>query len=209
MRPSRELDAVEVRVLGALLEKEQTTPDAYPLTLNALLAACTQRSNRDPVMQLEPGDVAGALDRLHEEVLVWPVQGARSDRWRHALERRWELDGPRKAVLTLLLLRGPQTPGELRARSERMYPFESTDEVERVLEGLAEGAEPLVMVLPRAPGQKEARWTQLVGGVPAQPAAQAPEPAGPREPSLRDRVGELEARVARMEAVLRERGLVE
>jgi uncharacterized protein YceH (UPF0502 family) len=209
MRPSRELDAVEIRVLGALLEKEQTTPDAYPLTLNALLAACTQRSNRDPVMQLESGDVAGALDRLHEEVLVWPVQGARSDRWRHALDRRWELDGPRKAVLTLLLLRGPQTPGELRARSERMHPFSSTDEVERVLEGLAEGAEPLVTVLPRAPGQKEARWAQLVGGAPAEPAATSAEPAGPREPSLRDRVAELEARVARMEAVLRERGLVE
>lgn len=203
MRPSRELDAVEVRVLGALLEKEQTTPDSYPLTVNAVRAACTQRSNRDPVMEVEEEDVRGALDRLHEEVLVWPVEGARSERWRHSVDRQWELDGPRKAILTLLLLRGPQTPGELRARSDRLHPFASTEDVVAVLSGLAGGAEPMVVVLPRAPGQKEARWTHLIGGAPTEPADQArPSAAGPRESSLRDRVAELETRVARLETLL-------
>ncbi len=203
MLPSRELDAAEIRVLGALLEKEQTTPEYYPLTVNALLAACNQRSNRDPVMDLEAGDVNATLDRLHEEVLVWRVEGTRSERWRHSLDRQWELDGPRKAILTLLLLRGPQTPGELRARSERMHPFASTDEVVAVLEDLAAGAEPMVRLLPRAPGQKEARWAQLIGGAPQGVGPQERPPAAdPREPPLRDRVAELEARVARLEALL-------
>ena len=202
MRPSRELDPVEVRVLGALLEKEQSTPASYPLSLNALVSACNQTTNREPVMHLEEADVAATLDRLREEVLVWPVQGARVDRWRHALDRRWELeDGRRKALMTLLLLRGPQTPGELRSRSERLHPFGSSQEVEATLSELAAGAEPLVTVLPRAPGQKEARWVQLVGGVPADSEAPAPQ-AAPFRPSLGDRVAELEARVSRLEVLL-------
>ncbi len=204
MKLPRVLDPVEIRVLGSLLEKEQTTPDAYPLSVNALLSACTQRSNRDPVIDLEAGDVEGSLDRLHEEVLVWPVEGARVVRWRHNLDRRWALDAPTKAVLTVLLLRGPQTPGELRARTDRMHPFDTTDDVERALDRLATGDDPLVVQLVRRPGQKESRWAHLVGGPPAD---EAPVPtsavtAGDTGPSLRDRVAELEARVARLEEAL-------
>ncbi len=204
MKLPRVLDPVEVRVLGSLLEKEQTTPDTYPLSVNALVSACTQRSNREPVMDLEGGDVDGALDRLHEEVLVWPVEGARVVRWRHNLDRRWELDPPTKAVLTVLLLRGPQTPGELRARTDRMHPFDTTGDVERTLEQLATGDDPLVVQLARRPGQKESRWAPLVGGPPADDAAAPGRTVTPGDtgPSLRDRVAELEARVARLEEAL-------
>ncbi len=204
MRLPRTLDPVEIRVLGALLEKEQTTPDQYPLTLNALVAACNQRSNRDPVMDLAPADVANALDRLHEDVMVWPSSGARTERWRHSVDRRWELEPAAKAVITVLLLRGPQTPGELRTRTDRMHPFPSTLAVEETLLGLAVGEDPLVVQLERRPGQKEARWAHLVGGPPDEaPAAPAvPEPAA--RSGLADRVAELEARVTQLERRLRE-----
>lgn len=203
MRLPRELDAVEIRVLGCLLEKEQTTPDAYPLSVNALLGACNQKSNRDPVMNLSPGDVEGALDRLHAEVLVWPVEGARAEKWRHSLDRKWDLSPQTRAVLTVLLLRGAQTAGEIRARTERMHPFASTAEIEEVLAGLAAGDDPLTVHLARQPGQKEARWTHLVGGRPEAPTA-AFEPADRAEPvpGLAQRVAELEQRVARLEAAL-------
>ncbi len=203
MRLPRELDAVEIRVLGCLLEKEQTTPDAYPLSVNALLGACNQKSNRDPVMNLSPGDVEGALDRLHAEVLVWPVEGARAEKWRHSLDRKWDLSPQTRAVLTVLLLRGAQTAGEIRARTERMHPFTSTAEIEEVLAGLAAGDDPLAVHLARQPGQKEARWTHLVGGRPEAPTA-AFEPADRAEPvpGLAQRVAELEHRVAHLEAAL-------
>lgn len=203
MRLPRELDAVEIRVLGCLLEKEQTTPDAYPLSVNALLGACNQKSNRDPVMNLSPGDVEGALDRLHAEVLVWPVEGARAEKWRHSLDRKWDLSPQTRAVLTVLLLRGAQTAGEIRARTERMHPFTSTAEIEEVLAGLAAGDDPLTVHLARQPGQKEARWTHLVGGRPEAPTA-AFEPADRAEPvpGLAQRVAELEQRVAHLEAAL-------
>jgi len=205
MRLPRTLDPVEIRVLGALLEKEQTTPDQYPLTLNALVAACNQRSNRDPVMDLSAADVGNALDRLHEDVMVWPSSGARTERWRHSVDRRWELDPAAKAVITVLLLRGPQTPGELRSRTDRMHPFASTLAVEDALVELAAGGDPLVVQLERRPGQKEARWAHLVGGPPDEVlgAPPVPEPAAARA-GLADRVAELEARVERLERRLRE-----
>jgi uncharacterized protein len=203
MRLPRELDAVEIRVLGCLLEKEQTTPDAYPLSVNALLGACNQKSNRDPVMNLSAGDVEGALDRLHAEVLVWPVEGARAVKWRHSLDRKWDLSPQTRAVMTVLLLRGAQTAGEIRARTERMHPFASTAEIEEVLAGLATGDDPLTVHLARQPGQKEARWTHLVGGRPEAPTAVF-EPADRAEPvpGLAQRVAELEQRVARVEEAL-------
>jgi uncharacterized protein YceH (UPF0502 family) len=174
-RLPRPLDPVEIRVLGALLEKQQTTPEYYPLTLNALVAACNQKSNRDPVTELSAGEVEAALDRLRKHVLVWKAGGPRAEKWEQNVERRWTLDGATKAVMTLLLLRGAQTPGELRARSERLHAFATLDEVESALAKLAEGLEPLVAELPRAPGQKEARWTHLVGG----PVESTAAPAGP------------------------------
>lgn len=161
MSRTRKLDPVEIRVLGVLLEKEQATPDHYPLTTNAVLAGCNQRSNREPVMDLTETEVTEALDRLREDVLVWRSASARSERWEHRLDRRWELDAKSKAVMTLLLLRGPQTPGELRSRSGRLHSFDSVDEVEETLQELSSGFDALVCELPRQPGQREARWTHL------------------------------------------------
>ncbi len=201
----RPLDPVEIRVLGCLLEKERATPDLYPLTVNALVAACNQRSSRDPVMTLGPADVTDALDRLHAEVLVWPVSGARSQRWRHNLDRRLELEPATGAVLTLLMLRGPQTPGELRGRSDRLHTFATTREVEETLAALAARGQPLVAQLERSPGQKEARWAPLLAEPGSEPwAATAPPATAPPHPagdSLGERVGRLEGELA----ALRER----
>ena len=134
--PSRELDSVEIRILGSLAEKQMSTPEYYPLTLNALVAACNQKSNREPVMELSEDDIQQALDRLQEEKLVWKVMGGRAVRWEHNLDSSLQLDRPSKAALILLFLRGPQTPGELRGRSDRLYSFESIAEVEETLRRL-------------------------------------------------------------------------
>ncbi|MDD5563757.1 MAG: YceH family protein [Thermoanaerobaculaceae bacterium] len=192
------LDAVEVRVLGCLLEKQQATPEYYPLTQNALVAACNQKSNRDPVMELADRDVREALDRLRADVLVWPVEGARVERWEHNLDRSWELDAAAKALVTVLLLRGPQTPGELRTRCERLHPFASVGEVEAGLRRLAAGPEPLVTELGRGPGQKESRWMHLVSGPPPENADRSPAPRPPAAAVLADRVAELERRLAEL-----------
>ena len=197
-RLPRPLDPMESRVLGALLEKQQATPEYYPLTLHALVAACNQKSNRDPVTDLSAGEVEAALERLREHVFVWKTGGARAEKWEQNVERRWTLDGATKAVMTLLLLRGAQTPGELRARSDRLHAFATLDEVEAALARLAEGLEPLVAELPRRPGQKEARWTHLVGGPvkdATTPSAPAPAPSGRPDP-LASRVTALEERMA-------------
>lgn len=170
MRIPRNLDALEIRILGSLLEKQQTTPEYYPLTVNGLQAACTQKSNRDPVMEVTELDINAALDRLKEQQLVWRVLGGRSVRWEHNLDNLWELEAPAKALITLLLLRGSQTPGELRSRSERLYAFTSLEPVEETLRRLAEGPEPFVMERPRRPGQKEVRWTHLLGETSAEEA---------------------------------------
>ncbi|MCB9378555.1 MAG: DUF480 domain-containing protein [Holophagales bacterium] len=203
-RLPRHLDRVECRVLGALLEKEQSTPEYYPLTLKALVAACNQKNNREPVLDLAEREVEAALRRLFEDVLVWRAEGARALRWSHNLDQRWRLDPRSKAVMTLLLLRGEQTPGELRGRSDRLHPFDTPAEVEGVLADLATGPEPLVVELERVPGQKERRWMHRVGVEPtaaaAAPQAVAPpreRPTPPEAPG--DRVAALEARVADLE----------
>ena len=199
MNLPRVLDTVEIRVLGCLLEKQQLTPEYYPLTVNALVAACNQRSSREPVMDLTAGEVVAALDRLAEHVLVWKSAGARSERWLHNLDRRWQLDAPTKAVVTLLFLRGPQTPGELRGRAERMHAFATPAEVEEVLHRLAAGPEPMVVELARQPGRKETRWAHLAGGQPEEPAP-APRPAHGGE--LAERLERLEARVEELSTSL-------
>lgn len=160
----RPLEAAEVRVLGALLEKEQTTPELYPLTVNSLIQACNQKTAREPVMEMSEGAVHGTLRQLFQDELVSRSEGVRVTRWHHALGLRWSLDPGRKAVMTLLLLRGPQTPGELRSRSERLHVFATVGELEDALLALAAAPEPLVRELSKGPGQKEARWTHLVGG---------------------------------------------
>lgn len=188
--PDRELDAIEVRILGSLAEKQMATPEYYPLTLNALVAACNQKSNREPVMELGESEVQSALDRLQSEKLVWKVMGGRAVRWEHNLDATLQLDRPSKAILTLLFLRGVQTPGELRGRSDRLHAFESIAEVEETLQRL----DPLVREIVRGPGQKESRWTHVLSGVPAIPPAAA-EDAMPTE-SVSTRLKRLEDRVA-------------
>ena len=173
-RVPRLLDPAERRVLGSLLEKERLTPDAYPLSLQSLVAACAQTNNREPVLRLTPDEVQAALDRLLADVLVWHVDGARVRKWRHSVDRRWQADEAGKALLTVLLLRGPQTPGELRARGARLHEFRDLGEVTAALARLAEGPEPLVRELPRQPGQKEARWTDLLSEPPEPASAAAP-----------------------------------
>ena len=206
-RVPRKLDAVEIRVLGTLLEKEQTTPEACPLSVNALLAGCNQKTNREPVMELSESQVVDALERLRQDVLVWRSESARTERWQQSVVRRWGLDRAGKALMTLLLLRGPQTAGELRTRSERMHPFASVEEVEQALRQMAAIEEPLVSELPRRTGQKETRWIHLVGDIPEpQPVALAEPPvaAAPHGPSLAQRVELLEETVRRLAAELEE-----
>src|ERR1044072_3341855 len=158
----RSLDSIEQRVIGCLVEKELSTPDVYPLTLNALVAACNQTSNREPVSRLGPGDVEAALVRLMGDLLVWRDRGSRALRWKHSLDEKLALREPAiKSVLAELLLRGAQTPGELRARTPRRHRFVELGEVEETRRALA--ARGLVEELPRQPGQKERRWRQLLG----------------------------------------------
>jgi uncharacterized protein YceH (UPF0502 family) len=196
-RLPRALDAIEIRVLGALLEKQQATPDYYPLTLHALVAACNQKTNRDPVTEFEEATVLAALERLREHVFVWKTGGARAEKWEQNVDRRWGLDAATRAVMTLLLLRGEQTPGELRGRSERLHAFATTGEVEEALRRLSEGPEPLAAERARRPGQKESRWMHLAGGAVAD--AEAPRfQAAPLSPpnDLSARLASLEVAVA-------------
>ncbi|UCF36581.1 MAG: DUF480 domain-containing protein [Acidobacteriota bacterium] len=198
-----ELNAHCRRVLGALLEKEQTTPDYYPLTLNALITACNQTTNRNPVMSMERYEVLRALHALEREHLVQRETGPRADRWSHLLIQPRYSRPPAKALLTVLILRGSQTIGELKARTDRMHAFESLESVEEQLRGLAEGDPPLVRELPKQPGQKESRWQLALDAdvddeLPV-PVVRKPEPVSPEsggEESLEDRVRKLEEQVA-------------
>ncbi|HEU0301991.1 MAG TPA: YceH family protein, partial [Longimicrobium sp.] len=158
------LTDVELRVLGSLLEKEVTTPDNYPLSLNALLAACSQTTNREPVMRLDEDAVIPATVTLRRRGLVRQIQpvGSRVTRFEHLLDEELKLGRRELAVLGVLMLRGPQTPGELHARTERLEPFADLADLEGVLDSLiAREPEPLVARLPRRPGQKEVRYTHL------------------------------------------------
>ena len=156
----------EVRVLGALIEKEITTPDYYPLSLNALVAACNQSSNRNPVMHLDEAAVARATESLRERKMVHQVERSegRVTRYRHVLYEAMNLGRPAIAVMCVLLLRGPQTVGEIRTRSGRLYDFSSLEEVETTLNSLMSGETPLVVCLPRQSGQKEVRYAHLLSG---------------------------------------------
>ncbi len=202
MKIERPLDEIEIRVLGSLLEKQQSTPDYYPLTLGSLRSACNQSTSRDPVMSLEEPEIKAAIDRLQELGLVWKVHGSRTDKFEHNVDRKWEVSPELKALVTLLLLRGSQTPGELRSRSERLHSFSSVVEVESVLQADASSEEPMVRELERLPGQKEARWTHLIGTVAETAAVAAPE--SPVAESLTARVARLEQMVETLSTRLRE-----
>jgi uncharacterized protein YceH (UPF0502 family) len=209
------LTAEQARVLGCLAEKEATTPDGYPLSTNALVLACNQRSSRDPVVDYDESTVTATMTSLRELGLARTARGEGSRVYKHShvLREALGLDGAGLAVLSVLMLRGPQTAGELRTRTERQHPFASLESVEGTLAELAAREEPLVEPLPRAPGQKEARWTQLLAGGTATPGrpAEAPEPTPsgpPREDELaglRREVDELRRRVEALETADRSR----
>lgn len=185
-----ELNSVEARVIGSLAEKQLTTPQQYPLTLNALVLACNQSSNRDPVVTYEEGTVEDALSTLKDAGLlrfVHPGHGRSATRYRQVIDERFGLDARSLSVVAVLMLRGPQTVGELRTRTERMADFESLPDVSAELDRLSSGPDPLVRRLPRRPGQKEERWAQLLGG-------EATEPGLPSEDSVSASDGEEEAR---------------
>lgn len=183
--PLPPLDAPEVRVLGALIEKQITTPDYYPLTLNALTNACNQLTNRDPVVAFDDQTVVRALDRLRDKRLATLFTGAESRvaKYKHTLRDALLLTPAEVALLCVLMLRGPQTLGELRTRSERLFTFDTMPEVEDTLNALATRLpQPLVVKLPRQPGTKEARYAHLLAG-PLEPAKTSAEPAFRPEPA--------------------------
>jgi uncharacterized protein len=191
------LTEIEVRVLGSLIEKDITTPEYYPLSLNALLNACNQKSNRDPVMQLHEDAVRDALGGLQERRLAGPAGGAdsRVTKYEHRLQEVFNFTRPEIAVLCVLLLRGPQTPGELRGRTERMHHFEALDDVQSALQKLMQRDPALVKVLPRQPGTKESRWAHLLGGDMAAESAQPASTTGERDSADGERVARLEEEV--------------
>jgi uncharacterized protein YceH (UPF0502 family) len=160
------LSDIEVRVLGSLIEKDITTPDYYPLSLNALVNACNQKNNRDPVMTLDEDSVSNALATLQEKRLAGPASGAdsRVTKYEHRLQEVFNFDRREIALLCVLLLRGPQTPGELRSRTERMYRFEALDDIVSTLDRLSQRQPALAAILPRQPGTKESRYMQLFSG---------------------------------------------
>ena len=181
-----ELDAIEQRVIGSLLEKERTVPDTYPMTLNGLRTACNQSSGRDPILHLADGEVQAALDRLRAAGLtrvLHPSHGARQPKFRQVLDEVLVLDAAERAVITLLLLRGAQTPGELRSRSDRLHAFSDLGEVDRALASLAGRDEPLVAERERRPGQKEQRWVHRLGPAAAPASATALAPRSEQEGS--------------------------
>ncbi len=199
------LSPVEVRVLGALAEKEITTPDYYPLSLNALLAACNQKSSRDPVMELSEDQVRDALSSLGDKRLTGPVSTAdsRVPKYEHRLPEVFNFDRREAAIICVLLLRGAQTPGELRSRTDRMFHFEELADVQSTLQKLAQREPPLVAMLRRQPGTKEARYMHLFSG----PVDEGSAPTGP-EPMQRasaidaDRIARLEAEVSELKQKL-------
>jgi uncharacterized protein YceH (UPF0502 family) len=174
------LTPVEARVLGSLIEKEITTPEYYPLSFNALTNACNQKSNRDPAMQLEEDVIRKALNHLESQSLVRSIAESRATKFEHRLQDVFNFYRPEVAIICELLLRGPQTPGELRTRASRMHPFEDLESVQSALQRLSKREPPLVTVLPRQPGTKEARYAHLLGDT-SLPTGAGDKPAGEGE----------------------------
>lgn len=195
------IDAVEARILGSLIEKEATTPEAYPLTANALLLACNQKNNRDPVLELEAGEVGHALRVLEQRGLLRSVHGARAQRYEHRFNQFFSVTLKQQALLSVMLLRGPQTVAELLSRCERLQAFDDIEEVRQTLDRLMQRQPALVVKLGRQSGQREDRYMHLLCG-PVDESLLAPATAsGARASSSRD---ELEARVQSLELRLSE-----
>lgn len=193
------LSAIDVRILGCLIEKQATTPETYPLTLNSLVLACNQKTSREPLMNLSEGQVGQALRALEGRGLTRLVMGGRADRWEHRVDKALELVKPQQALLGLLFLRGPQTLSELLTRSNRLYAFEDTAEVQHQLERLI-GRE-LVVLLPRQSGQREDRYMHQLGEAADLEALLAARQAdAPVRVTADDsRIAELEVRIAALE----------
>jgi uncharacterized protein YceH (UPF0502 family) len=191
-----ELSATQARVLACLMEKKETTPDQYPLTLNALRNACNQKSARDPVVNYTEGEVGHALRELEAMRLVREEWGARAAKYEHLVNKAMGLHSKGIALICVLMLRGPQTLGELKTNSHRLYAFDDLDDIQFALEQLMQHEPPLVTALPRQPGQKEGRFAHLLCGQPDLAAATARPSAGP--------VSDLESRLAGLELQLAE-----
>jgi uncharacterized protein YceH (UPF0502 family) len=192
------LSDVEARVLGCLVEKEITTPEYYPLSLNALVHACNQKSNRDPLMNVDEDTVRRALRTLGDQMLARSASGdSRVPKYEHRLADTFNFTRPETAIVCELMLRGPQTPGELRSRAERMHPFEDLSMVQSTLKRLMERDPPLVKVLPRQAGNKEARYVHLLcGDVEIREASTVKEAASSRIPGENERIAQLEAEIS-------------
>ena len=203
------LSLLETRVLGTLVEKQRTVPDTYPLSVNALMAGCNQKTSRNPVIETSEAEILVALDALKDLALVREVSGSRVSRFEHLFEKTLGVPTQASALLTVLMLRGPQTAGELRLNCERLHRFADISSVEAFLEELAakeEGA--LVVELPRLPGSRENRWMHLLSGQPvleASPVVRAQSISGQDIEELRARVSSLEAEVAELRALLLDR----
>lgn len=207
----RPLSPTQARVLATLMEKARTVPDSYPLTLNSLHSGCNQKSSRDPVMNLSEADISEAIGALRETSLVIESSGSRVTRYEHNFQRAVGVPEQSAVLLGLLALRGPQTAGELRINADRWYRFLDIASVEAFLEELANRSDekggPLVVLLPKAPGAREARWAHLLCG-----ASGLPEPGGTAgadpmaESGLAERVAQLEARVEQLEKTIKELG---
>ncbi len=205
-----DLDAVEIRVLGCLIEKQRTTPDTYPLSLNGLRLACNQATNRDPVVDYDDATIRAAIDRLSRRgwVRLASGPGSRVAKYRHLLDEALGRVPSQIALLAVLMLRGPQTPGELKMRVERLYPYGSIEDVQQTLDALAEHE--LVERLPRRPGQSQDRWRQLLGGEDGGGDGGEPvrstngESVVPTQSPLEERVARLEEQVAELQRALAE-----
>lgn len=206
--PLRPLSPTEARVLGTLMEKARTVPDSYPLTLNAVVSGCNQKTSREPLMQLSDAEAQEALDELKHLSLVFETSGGQASRYEHNFKRVLEVPDQSAVLLGLLMLRGPQTAGELRINSERWHRFADISSVEGFLEELQERSSekggPLVIKLPRAPGSREARWAHLLCGPVDEALLSAPAAgtAAPASLALQSRVEALEAEVAMLRATL-------
>lgn len=202
----RELTQIEARVLGTLMEKARTVPDSYPLTLNSLLAGCNQKTSREPLLEMNEAQALEAVQGLRSLSLVFEAAGARVPRYEHNTQRALAVDEPQAVLLGLLILRGAQTPAELRANAERWYKFADAAAVEAVLQALKtrgdEGGAAYVALLPKAPGAREARWAHLLCGMPDISALPS-HSAAADEPSLLARLTSLEAQVQAQNVQLR------
>ena len=207
----RTLSLLETRVLGTLCEKQHTVPDSYPLTLNALVSGCNQKTSRSPVMEVSESEVQATLDSLKSANLVIETSGGRVARYSHNLERVLQVPSQSAAILTVLMLRGPQTPGELRINTERLHSFADISAVEGFLNELAaRPAGALVVQLARLPGAREARWAHLLSGAPKQEAPEKQQPVGEVAALKADLVrleGEIESMKALLGRVCKELGI--